>query len=190
MNEIGRKRNVISLEVASVASEVIVGALVDVCEEIQVVGSIRRKKPYVHDVDLVVIPRYEERDTHTLFSGTELTNLLDERLAELASASRISVKSNGDKMKRLQLRAEDVSVDIYVASRENWAALLLIRTGSRGHNIYLCSLAQRLGMQLKADGSGLFQNGVMIAGNSEESIFLGLGLNYVFPQDREVLTRR
>ena len=48
-------------------------------------------------------------------------------------------------------------LDIYVATPETWATLLLIRTGSRAHNIKLCARARAMGMRLHADGSGLFR---------------------------------
>jgi DNA polymerase (family X) len=176
----------LTLELANKTAHAIVAALTDVCEQIEIVGSIRRKRPYVHDIDLVVIPRYEERQTHSLFPTNVSTCLLEERIAELVLAGRIKLKSSGNKMKRFQVGSE-ILVDIYVASRENWSALCLIRTGSKSHNIYLCNLARTLGMQLKADGSGLFRNGTMIARDSEESIFSALGLSYVPPEAREGL---
>jgi len=189
MNEMKPKQRLFSLEAASKVSERFVDELRDVCDEIQIAGSIRRKKAYVHDIDVVVIPLYEQRMTHSLFPESQLTSLLDERLSQLASARRILLKSNGEKMKCIEHRLANISIDIYIAARENWATLFLIRTGSREHNIYLCSLAQSLGMQLKADGSGLFRDGQTIAGDSEESIFLALGLNYVHPEAREVQGR-
>jgi DNA polymerase (family 10) len=187
MDHIQPKQRLFSLEAASRVSDTIVNALRDVCEQIRVVGSIRRKKACVHDIDLVVVPLYKERETRSLFPEKRLTSLLDERLSQLASTRRILVKSNGEKMKCVEFREANVSIDIYIASRENWATLLLIRTGSREHNIYLCKLAQSLGMQLKADGSGLFRDGTVMAGDSEESIFFALGLDYVDPEAREIL---
>src|SRR3954453_2376145 len=114
----------LNLELATKTATAIVAELTDVCERIEVVGSIRRKRPYVHDIDLVVIPRCEERQTHSLFPIDVSTSLLDERIAELASTGRIKLKSSGDKMKRFQV-APEILVDIYVASRENWPALCL-----------------------------------------------------------------
>jgi DNA polymerase/3'-5' exonuclease PolX len=76
--------------------------------------------------------------------------------------------------------------------------LLLIRTGSKEHNIKLCQQAKRRGMKLHADGSGLEK---MLAGQgheidnsttsripcpTEQSIFEALGLVYAEPWEREV----
>lgn len=47
----------IPLETAEKAATDIVDALTPYCERIAVAGSIRRKKPWVHDIDLVLIPK-------------------------------------------------------------------------------------------------------------------------------------
>lgn len=69
-----------------------------------------------------------------------------------------SLELNGSKIKRLWYgdRKTGIGIDIYVATPETWATLLLIRTGSKENNIRLCSLAKRKGWHLKANGDGLF----------------------------------
>ncbi|MBA7541791.1 hypothetical protein ES705_34107 [subsurface metagenome] len=92
-------------------------------------------------------------------------------------------KVSGQKI--LRVTVGDVPVDIYVASEEIWATLLLIRTGSKESNIRLCTLAQKRGWRLAASGDGLFdENGQRIAGDTEASIFEALGLAYQRPEER------
>jgi len=156
------------------------------CERIEVAGSIRRKRPFVHDIDLVCIPS----------SGAFVTAL--QSLGQL--------KVGGQKVLRVNL-PEMISLDVYVATPSTWATLLLIRTGSAKHNVRLCSLAKSKGMRLHADGSGLFaittrpvlpyqesmnnllaiddEVGERIAGDTEESIFAALGRPYKRPEERE-----
>lgn len=72
------------------------------------------------------------------------------------------------------------------ANEETWATMLLIRTGSREHNIKLCSHARFLGYHLHANGDGLFNyDNQRIAGDSEESIFAYLELQYLPPERRD-----
>ncbi|MBN1366607.1 MAG: hypothetical protein JW967_01600 [Dehalococcoidales bacterium] len=92
----------------------------------------------------------------------------------------------------IQAPVNRYSVDFYIATPETWATLLLIRTGSREHNIKLCSLARQKGMKLHADGSGLFRVSLLesepderIAGDTEDSIFKALGLPYQEPEERK-----
>lgn len=148
----------------------IVAKLSPYCSQIQVAGSIRRKKPFVRDIDLVAIPNNQGQFIYALQQlGT--------------------IRMGGQKLIRCEI--PEIVLDVYVATPETWATLLLIRTGSTAHNIMLCSRAQQRGMKLHADGSGLFTftdcegRESRIAGDTEESIFKALELPYQRPEERE-----
>ncbi len=80
---------------------------------------------------------------------------------------------------------EEITLDVYYATPETWATLLLIRTGSKENNIRLATLANKRGWRLAASGDGLFnEKGERIAGDSEESIYETLGLRYQEPWER------
>ena len=134
------------------------------CEEIVVAGSIRRQRPEVRDIDLVLIAK----------DWWEVNSLLM-RLGK--------IKMSGKKLARVQM--DSISLDVYFATPETFATLLLIRTGSKESNIRLCTIAQKKGWRLCADGSGLFnERGERIAGDSERSIYKALRLVYQEPWDR------
>ncbi len=165
------------LEKAQLLAEPIVQRLKPHCSKIVVAGSIRRKRPFVHDIDLVCIPSSQ-----------------GQFIAEVQSMGKVELA--GKKLVRCQ--TGEIMLDIYIAAPETWATLLLIRTGSKRHNIMLCALAKRQGMILHADGTGLFRPGASaiygppalgaderIAGDTEASIFEALGLAYVPPEGRE-----
>lgn len=154
----------IELERAQRIAEAVVERLSPHCKKIAIAGSVRRQKPLVNDIDLVLI-------TNDLwgFHG-ELTKLG-------------SLKMSGKKILRVMVGS--VQIDIYVADEDTWATLLLIRTGSTENNIRLCSLAQRKGWHLAASGDGLFnEKGERVAGDTEESIYEALGLPYQRPEER------
>jgi DNA polymerase/3'-5' exonuclease PolX len=144
-----------------------------------VAGSIRRRKPFVHDIDIVCIVEHE-----------------GPFLAALQSMGKI--KSGAGKLIRLGMGfSKGIDADIYIATPKTWATLLLIRTGSKEHNIKLCSLARQHGMVLHADGRGLaypptvgiengqqFEHETFIKCDTEESIFKALGLPYKRPEER------
>jgi len=154
----------IALERAERIAEGVVGGLEQYCEQIEVAGSIRRKKPQVNDIDLVLVPR--DRDA------------LDHRLTQLGK-----LKMSGLKIGRVQM--EEITLDVYYATPETWATLLLIRTGSKENNIRLCTVAKKKGWHLAASGDGLFnEKGERIAGDTEESIYEALGLLYQEPWER------
>ncbi len=142
------------------------------CFGSMIAGSIRRRRPIVHDIDMVCQPSH----LHAL-------------ILKLRS---MGCNYGGDKLARFVYK--EVQVDLYFATPESWATLLLIRTGSKENNIRLCSIARNKGMKLHADGSGLFRievqgcsgKEVLIARSSEEAIYESLELPYQEPWEREV----
>ena len=152
------------LEQAQKIADKVVKQLSPYCQKIQVAGSIRRRKPIVRDVDIVLIPS----DAWNV--SFEISGLGPSRLA-------------GEKLKRIIYTG--VQVDLYFATPETWATLLLIRTGSKENNIRLATLAKKRGWHLAASGNGLFnEKGERIAGDSEQSIYEALGLPYQAPEER------
>jgi DNA polymerase (family 10) len=145
------------------------------CSKIEIAGSIRRRRPVVNDIDIVCIPSSQGK-----FAAT---------LQELGK-----IKVGGSKVIRVGMGfTRGIDLDIYIATPETWATLLLIRTGSTRNNVRLCTLARQKGMVLHADGSGLFKivaqgcegKEERIAGDTEESIFETLGLKHKEPWERE-----
>lgn len=162
------KQSEIALERAEKMAEAIVKRLSPYCKKIEIAGSIRRQKAIVHDIDIVLIP-------------SDPWNL-EQEVKELARP--FAPKLNGNKLKRFNVVGE-VQIDLYYASPETWATLLLIRTGSAENNIRLCSIAKKRGWHLAASGDGLFnEEGQRVAGDSEESIFRMLGIKYLPPEKR------
>jgi len=156
----------VELKRAEAMATAIIARLSPYCraERIKAVGSIRRKAELVNDIDLVMVPS----DPWKLY-------------AELKSMGEM--KADGDKSKRLIING--AQVDIYFATEETWATLLLIRTGSKENNIRLATRAKKMGWQLKANGEGLIdQDGRRLAGNTEQSIFEALGIPYQPPERR------
>jgi len=158
------------------------------CDRIEIVGSLRRHKIAVNDIDLLVIPRFIQMEDETLFGGPYQENQLDKQLSQLCLSRDLELDANGSKIKRFLKNADcdTVPIDLYIATEQTWWTLLLIRTGSRQHNVKLARRAMELQMHLKADGSGLLTNsGGIISIQSEQEIFQHLRLEYRTPEERE-----
>jgi DNA polymerase/3'-5' exonuclease PolX len=158
------------------------------CDRIEIVGSLRRQKLGVNDIDLLVIPRFIQMEDETLFGGPYRENQLDKQLSQLCLSHDMELDANGSKIKRFlkTVDGDTVPIDLYIASEQTWWTLLLIRTGSRQHNIKLARRALELQMHLKADGSGLLTaNGSIITVCSEKEIFQHLNLEYRSPEERD-----
>ncbi|MDP2886761.1 MAG: hypothetical protein Q8P51_17275 [Ignavibacteria bacterium] len=158
------------------------------CDRIEIVGSLRRLKIVVNDIDILVIPRFIQMEDETLFGGPYQENQLDKQLSQLCLSRDLELKANGSKIKRFlkTVDGDTVPIDLYIATEQTWWTLLLIRTGSRNHNIKLARRAMELRMHLKADGSGLLTDaGGIITVHSEEDVFRHLGLEYLPPEERD-----
>lgn len=156
------------LNSAEAQAQAIVKKLAPYCKKIEIAGSIRRRRPRVNDIDIVLIP-------------SDIWNLNQEILS---LCRPFKPKISGSKIMRIDVGR--YPVDIYLADESSWATILLIRTGSTANNIRLCSRAKDLGWILHANGAGLFnQFGKRIAGDTEPSIFESLGIPYQSPEERE-----
>lgn len=159
------------LEEAGVLADRIVYCIQPLCDRVQVVGSIRRKRADVHDIDIVAIPQ-------TPWHWPMIVKCLKKEL-------NMTLIRTGPELATLGFKDVDLPVDIYRARATTWGVLLLIRTGSKGHNIKLCSRAKRMGMMLSAK-EGVVKDGKIIASRSEEEIFKALDMEFVNPEEREV----
>ena len=135
-----------------------------------VCGSLRRgNKAYVNDVDLVV-----EGDLE----------IAKEIILSSAMSANVKVEVLSKTVKKsMDVLVNDVQVNIINASPESWGASIMYLTGSMIFNIVMRGLAKKQGMKLNR--YGLFLNDEVIAGKSEEQIFMALGLPYIEPKDRE-----
>jgi len=156
------------IEVAQEVAEKFVESISDIVTRIEIVGSIRRKKPMVHDIDLLVIP-----ENNFTFAG--------QLLRKMPTPTKII--KQGDKL--IQLKHDGIQIDIYIANEQNYEVLRLIRTGSASHNIKLCSIAKQKGWILHADGRGLYIGDKMIDNRESGILEKLLGKKWVDPKDRD-----
>jgi len=172
------------LKEASALADRIVNNIKHLCdsEHVMVVGSIRRKRPEVHDIDIVLIPQSWMWNT---IIQTIKTNWLAQVVEAGQELARLMVPTGATSE---TVRGYELSlrqVDIYRARPETWGVLLLIRTGSIQHNIKLCSRAKSMGMMLSA-AKGVIKDEKVIASRTEEEIFKALEMDFVDPENREV----
>lgn len=171
------KEIVMSLEEAEKIAADIVRELSPLADRIEIVGSIRRRRPAVHDIDIILIPKEGKAES-----------LKDQCLAWQPLFSTCPAPKWGDKLASFWYD-DKIQVDLYFANDYTWPILKLIRTGSKEHNVKLCMVSANKGMKLKADGSGLFRDRLeteRVDGIKDEAdIFAALGLRYVEPEDRE-----
>jgi DNA polymerase (family 10) len=140
-----------------------------VCITIELVGSIRRQKTLVGDIDFVV--------TTTDSNWAKIVSCF--KKPSIICAGNQLIKAN------FPIGSELFQADFYRAYENNFGIQQLIRTGSAKHNTWLASLALSKGHKLKYS-EGLLKDGQVVAGKTEESVFEALGLPCPKPEEREI----
>jgi len=166
----------IPLDQAMKLAEKIRAELAPFCERVEIAGSIRRRRPFVNDIDLVCLP-------------------LDDGVNALRARVLAKTQPISDGPQTILTRlANGVQLDVWIAQRPfkdmffntptNFGSLMVCRTGSKEYNIYLCQLAEKLGRRWNPH-FGVFADGKCLASATEEEIFKALDLEFVHPEDRE-----
>ena len=180
------------LHVAEPLAMKIQSALHDVCEKIAVVGSVRRRKAPVGDIELLCVPRFEDppRDLFGHPSGPAVS-LLDQRLDQLKAEGRLKPgRGEGAKQKSYELGAmPGVVVELYVCDAQCWGVHQAIRTGPAELSRQLVTPRSRGG--LLEDGFAIAHgfrlygpNGDFIPTHTEVRFFQAIGLSWTPPEKR------
>lgn len=135
-------------------------------EKIDAVGSIRRMKETIGDMDFLVISKNPEP--------------IMDFFVSLPGVIKIWGKGKTKSSVRMQ-RGYDV--DIRIVPKKSYGAAMQYFTGSKEHNIILRKIAIEKG--LKLNEYGLFRGSKIIHGDSEEDIYASLGLQWIPPEIRE-----
>jgi len=132
-------------------------------KRVAIAGSIRRKVPDPHDIDIVLIPKKGATD--------KIQEFVKRRgKLELAGYKKISGKIKG------------VDVDIFIASPKDFWTQMMFSTGPRGANIWHRIQAKRKGWILNQ--YGLFDKQGRRIAKTEREVYQKLGLSYRPPELR------
>lgn len=161
---------------ARALAEKIVDALKEHCLRIEIAGSIRRGRPDCGDIDLVCLPK----------PGGKAAML--ERCAWAGALMK-----HGEQYVEYQLRngfqldlwfAHNGGGDMFAPEPSNFGVLLLARTGSADHNIFIAQTAKVAGLHFNPH-KGVLKGKEIVASVEEADIFRALGISYIEPERRE-----
>ena len=160
-------------EAERIAKELVLQLQAD-CLQIEVVGSVRRRKPWVKDVEILYIPK------PGLFDPTEL------RITELINQGVLEVRGGyGEWNKFLRHVESGLNIDLFKTTPDRWAVSLAVRTGPKESNIKVATAARRKGWKFHAYGRGFTdEHGKEIICTSEREVFELVGLEYKPPELR------
>ena len=151
------------------------------CEDIDVLGSLRRKVATIGDIDIAVATNEPEKVIERFITFPH------QKLIEKGPSGATLLLANGKQ------------VDMRVQTPKAYGAMLQYFTGSKQHNIHLREHALKHGISLSEHGmklmepkaKGLFKHGVynktkkLYEYPTEEAFYGDLGLDYVEPELRE-----
>lgn len=172
--------------------------LLPMTERRAIAGSIRRRKPTVGDVEIVLVPKLQVREPDPF---EKMLGAMKEPTMDLADNYLKVMLAIGKLEKRVGLAghtawgvsnklaidvASGIPIDFFSTTLECFPMLLVIRTGGKQTNINLANAAARRGWKLKPYHGG-YQNrrtGEMHICKTEEECFTFVGLQCPPPTHR------
>ena len=136
-------------------------------QRVEAVGSYRRRKETVGDLDLIVLG-----DAAALSAAFVAHPEVREVLVHGQAKTSVRLLSG-------------LQVDLRPFTPESLGAALQYFTGSKDHNVRLRERAVRQGLKLNEYGVFRVETGDKIAGETEEDVYRALGLAYIPPELRE-----
>lgn len=145
------------------------------CDKIAVAGSVRRRRPVVNDIDLVILTR-------------------DPAAVKARCKVSCSPRADGNEIFTC-VTTNGIQIDIFFAKHASgelfqhvpgtWGTVLLCRTGSKEHNIYLCEHAKKKNLAWVPNAGVRDADYNILASETEEAIFKALKLDFIPPEQRE-----
>ena len=158
------------------------------CERLVVAGSLRRQRLTVGDIELLYIPRVEERGDPGDMFARRTVNLVDIEIATMEREGVLVRRKNtlgremfGSKNKLMVHVASGIRVDLFSTTVASWWNYLVCRTGPAELNERICCAAKAIGWKWRPYEAGFARGGEMRAMGSEEEVFAFVGLAYMRP---------
>lgn len=183
------------LSTACGIAEEIIENISPFCERVEIAGSIRREKPFVKDIELVAIPKLHQEEVFTGLFDVEIkhTNLLYERLKNddlirwiKPGTSQVvdwHIKPDGKYWRGL---IGQVKLDLFIANKDNFGSVFLVRTGSsQFSNALYLYVRNRKGFDKGQDGY-LVKDDKRIVTRNEQDVFDAVGLPFIEPTKRNL----
>ena len=142
------------------------------CERIEIAGSIRREKPKVRDIEIVCIAK----------SGPGWDSQLEGYIKLMKRNGDWKILKNGLKYKQIIL-PEGIKLDLFIANRENFGNIYLIRTGSMEFSKWIMGTRTKQ-VSLKQRDGYLWRGEEKLKCFEEIDVFKLLKMRYVEPKHR------
>ena len=177
---------------ADYVAERLMVLLAPYCTRIEVAGSIRRRKPLIHDIELLAVPRLLIAYGFDLFGQPAAgRDSLNDRILDLIEEGVLTYRLNkkgsrtfGPLNKLLVHVPSGISVDLFYTTMENYGMAMVVRTGSAQFCVKVMSRLIALGHRGHAYGGITLKGGEELACPTEEIVFQTAGWRYRPPEER------
>jgi DNA polymerase (family 10) len=139
-----------------------------VCRRIEIAGSIRRKAKEVGDIEVVA-----QLDPAHLYDYARIL-------------SQYRVTKGGPKMKLVYFEYRFMSVNLFTADRDNWGAILTVRTGSAAFSRDVLAAGWVKAGYHSQDGHLRAANGERVPVREERDLFELIGVPWLEPEERNL----
>lgn len=162
------------------------------CTRCVIAGSLRRRKLFVSDIEILFVPKIITiDDPGDMFGGKVAISSTAGAIFALLASDTIAKRPNkngsftwGPENKLAVHRASGIPVDLFSTTEENFWNALVVRTGPADSNVAIASAAKRIGWQWHAYGNGFTRGREVKRVASEREVFEHVGLEYKEPHLR------
>lgn len=168
-------KNKFTIVEAKTIAEEILEELKPYCESIEIVGSIRRGKEEISDIDLILVANEFEAG---LFQ-TGVATILDR--FEKVKGDLVY----GQTRNVIRIHPKGIKIDCYFCESENYGLIKAIRTGSADFNRNILIPAINRSSYRCIDGYLTYES-EMVEVREEVDLFRLIGLKYLEPESRSV----
>lgn len=165
----------------------------------KIAGSIRRgNKSDVKDIELVLVPRWEDQpNTTLLFAPLEPINLLYEWATKVSDIQWIkpgvseiipwNIKPDGKYWRGMLL--EEIKLDVFLTTINSFGLIFLIRTGHANFSKELVTQQSKGGLlpdEYRISEGAVWKGDNRIETPTEQSVFDILGIPFIPPAERGI----
>lgn len=189
----------VGLTRARSAAQQLLEFLAPACKRAAVVGSVRRRRQRVKDLELLVEPKVFGVPPVDIFTQQPEIPTLDQQLATAFDAGWLQpADKNGQRMKTLRIlsKAGDLvdwlKVDLFVVMPPaQWGSLMMIRTGPADYSQWMVTRRSAGGIcpdHMRFYGGALMQTTYtteeVVPTPEEDDLYRAMGLAWTCPWDR------
>lgn len=182
------------LELARKTARTYLGMLGPYVDRILIVGSVRRERPLVKDIEIMYIPKMGQAAAFDMFQEKSV-NLLDQALDRLLQEGILTKRPNrrgfcawGGYNKLGRDLRTGIPIDFFSATPATWWNYLVCRTGGMKSNIAICEAARAKGWKWNPYGEGFTHQddpARTYRVKDERDAFTFVKLPYKEPKERE-----